>query len=55
MPAATFGARIDVGGGTRVYKPIRSMKDFRDANVIKQRYDYSCGSAALATATLVKT
>jgi predicted double-glycine peptidase len=25
------------------------MKDFRDRNVIKQRFDYSCGSAALAT------
>ena len=25
------------------------MKDLRDREVIKQRYDYSCGSAALAT------
>ena len=25
------------------------MKDLRDANVIKQQFDYSCGSAALAT------
>jgi predicted double-glycine peptidase len=25
------------------------MKDLRDANVIKQRFDYSCGAAALAT------
>jgi len=25
------------------------MKDLRDTNVVKQRFDYSCGAAALAT------
>ena len=25
------------------------MKDLRDANVVKQRFDFSCGAAALAT------
>jgi len=42
-------ASIDVGRGTRLHIPLRSMKELRDQNVIKQRYDYSCGSAALAT------
>lgn len=28
---------------------ITSMRELRDAGVVKQRYDYSCGSAALAT------
>jgi predicted double-glycine peptidase len=38
-----------VGGGIRVERPVRTMRDLRDANVIKQAYDYSCGAAALAT------
>lgn len=28
---------------------LKSMLDFRDENVIRQQYDYSCGAAALAT------
>ena len=42
-------ANVGVGSGIRVERPLRSMKDLRDANVIKQRFDYSCGAAALAT------
>jgi len=38
-----------VGSGLRLNTPTRSMKDLRDQNVVKQRYDFSCGSAALAT------
>jgi predicted double-glycine peptidase len=29
--------------------PVQSMEDRRFATVIRQRYDFSCGSAALAT------
>jgi predicted double-glycine peptidase len=29
--------------------PVRSWKDLRDENVVFQRFDYSCGAAALAT------
>jgi predicted double-glycine peptidase len=29
--------------------PITSLRELRDAGVVKQRYDYSCGSASLAT------
>jgi uncharacterized protein len=42
-------AQIDIGSGLRVDAPARSMKDLRDQNVVKQRYDFSCGAAALAT------
>jgi len=42
-------ANVGIGGDIRVERPLRSMKDLRDANVIKQRFDYSCGAAALAT------
>ncbi len=28
---------------------MKSIKDFRDENLIRQQYDYSCGAAALAT------
>ena len=44
-----WAANIGVGSGIRVERPLRSMKDLRDANVIKQQFDYSCGAAALAT------
>ena len=36
-------------GGVRVETRVDSMRARRDAGVVKQRYDYSCGSAALAT------
>lgn len=28
---------------------LKSMLDFRDENLVRQKYDYSCGAAALAT------
>lgn len=40
---------LDLGGGQRATVPLRSFKDLRDANVVKQAFDYSCGAAALAT------
>ena len=43
------GANIGVGSDTRVDVPLRSMKDLRDQDLVKQRLDYSCGAAALAT------
>ena len=42
-------AQIGIGSGVRVDAPTRSMKDLRDQNIAKQRFDFSCGSAALAT------
>jgi len=29
--------------------PLKSMKDLRDQRLVRQRFDYSCGAAALAT------
>jgi predicted double-glycine peptidase len=40
---------LDLGGGARAVVPLRSFKGLRDANVVKQALDYSCGAAALAT------
>jgi hypothetical protein len=36
-------------GAARTEFNVRSLRALRDAGVVKQRYDYSCGSAALAT------
>jgi predicted double-glycine peptidase len=41
--------QIDIGGGVRVNAPATSLKDLRDQNVVRQRFDFSCGAAALAT------
>ena len=49
LPATVWAANIGIGSGLRVETPLLSMKDLRDRNVIKQRFDYSCGAAALAT------
>ncbi len=42
-------ANIGIGSGTRIDVPVKSMKDLRDKDLVKQRLDYSCGAAALAT------
>ena len=45
-----LSAQITIGaGGLRADRPERSIKDLRDAGVVKQRFDFSCGAAALAT------
>lgn len=36
-------------GAVRMQFPVTSLRAQRDAGVVKQRYDYSCGSASLAT------
>ncbi len=35
--------------GDRVNAPVTSFTAMRDANLVRQRFDYSCGAAALAT------
>jgi len=45
----TSAAQIGIGSGLRIDPPSRSIKDLRDQNVVKQRFDFSCGAAALAT------
>ena len=49
LPTAVRAANIGIGSGIRIDPPIRSMKDLRDKNLVKQRFDYSCGAAGLAT------
>jgi uncharacterized protein len=40
---------LDLGEGKRLAVPSRSFKELRDANVVKQAFDYSCAAASLAT------
>jgi predicted double-glycine peptidase len=50
LTAPSLSAQIGIGDrGLRIDPPVRSMKDLRDRNVVKQRFDFSCGAAALAT------
>ena len=50
LSPAVVSAQIGLSGSTwRVNAPAKSLKDLRDRNVVKQRFDFSCGAAALAT------
>jgi predicted double-glycine peptidase len=41
---------LDVGSGSaRISLQVASVRGLRDAGVVKQQHDYSCGAAALAT------
>ncbi len=42
---------IDVGAGypVLIHENVKPLQEFLDRNLVHQRYDYSCGSAALAT------
>ena len=44
-----MAANIGIGADARIQAPLKSMKDLRDRNLVRQRFDYSCGAAALAT------
>ena len=41
-------ASLDIGAGVRISLPLKSWKELRDEKLVIQRFDYSCGSAALA-------
>jgi len=47
--AAAQTVNISIGSGDRVNVSMKSLKAMRDANLVRQRFDYSCGAAALAT------
>ena len=49
LPPAGWAANIEIGSGIRVDMPVKSMKQLRDRGLVKQKFDYSCGAAALAT------
>ena len=55
MPLLLIGtsaqsANIGIGSSTRVNLPLQSMKELRDKDLVKQRFDYSCGAAGMMTA-----
>lgn len=53
MTAPSSQAPIQIGmiseGAAYVAKPIKSWKDLKFANLVRQRTDFSCGAAAVAT------
>ena len=44
-----LAASVEIGSDLRIQVPLKSWKALRDENLIIQRFDYSCGAAALAT------
>jgi len=51
-PAESASVRVQLatlGGGLTLNTSVTSIKEMRERDVVIQRYDYSCGSAALAT------
>jgi uncharacterized protein len=49
FPAPARGQNIGTATGVQGSKNIRSLKEIRDEGVVKQRWDVSCGAAALST------
>ena len=49
VPTGPDGHVVVEAGTLRSEFHVNSVRALRDAGVVKQRYDYSCGSAALAT------
>ena len=48
--AWAHGATVTLEAGAAQWQqPVRSVRELRDAGLVKQAFDYSCGSAALAT------
>jgi predicted double-glycine peptidase len=44
-----LAADLPFGGGANYRVPVKSMKELRFSSTTRQQYDFSCGSAALAT------
>ena len=49
LPAPARGQNTGTATGMQGSKNIRSLKEIRDEGVVKQRWDVSCGAAALST------
>ncbi len=49
LPTIFFGAVNIYQKDFSIQKPIRSWIEFKNENLVRQEYDYSCGSATLAT------
>jgi predicted double-glycine peptidase len=49
MPASWAGSTVIQGAGGSFSVHVMSLKEKRWTNVVRQQYDFSCGSAAVAT------
>jgi predicted double-glycine peptidase len=52
LPRAAFGADLqfyDLAGLGQFSKPVRSVREERFKNLVEQKYDFSCGAAAVTT------
>lgn len=49
FPAASFALNLPGAGGARLRVPVQSFSEIKFGEVVKQKYDFSCGSAALAS------
>ncbi|WP_186114682.1 C39 family peptidase [Burkholderia gladioli] len=51
VPAAAAQASVETlpFAGVPLHKPVRSMYELRHRDIVNQQFDFSCGSAALAT------
>ncbi len=50
LPLVPVNAQVSIDlPETRGAKPIRTLKELRDEGVVRQRWDMSCGAAALST------
>lgn len=48
-PVAVPAAEVSLGAGAPFHVRLHSLKELRFLSTIRQQYDFSCGSAALAT------
>ena len=49
LPRAAQALDLALPGGARMQVPVASIKQLRFSTTLRQQYDFSCGSAALAT------
>ena len=49
FPAVSFALNFPGAGGSRLRVPVQSFSEIKFGEVVKQKYDFSCGSAALAS------
>lgn len=49
LPAMSFALNMPGAGGSRLRVPVQSFSEIKFGEVVKQKYDFSCGSAALAS------
>lgn len=49
IPCAGSTMELPIPGGMRLHTTVASIKEMRFQSTLRQQYDFSCGSAALAT------